>query len=1016
MPVPPHIIRSSAVLPLGEAPRGELVDFGAKNLRGENIRQFRQGEASTRFGFTALGNTRIDGTSPTTGGRLLQYARSPVRIADNQIEAYSSKANAWQVLGRVPEVAVKMTALPTIGLGSSIEDVDATNGYLAISYVASALPAAFGLVCYLAIIDQATGAIVRAPEIVGSNYDLTPALLGIVGNSFVAVRYNATGTKLEAWAIDTTSKATISAGWVAFAASIATNATGVYTLCSLPFGSRIAVMYVNTSVGTNRATIITISATAVVGVGANVFTNSITPVAVCLAGDDIDTLWAAWDQGVIVQVAGYNGTNLGVFKATVATMLTMATGVANAGLYITSTGTTGKARVWANDSNAANYRGQMRGVQTTAGAAAADGAQVTVYNVIMARKPFTTGGRVYSSFCDLDTAGAQLTQANMVLCDWTNNATWLRPVSNPSPGLAWPGFFAQGKAIVQANGHLAYAMGQKRAGVYGSYGQLLVDLDFTSSARWLPCAWGNSTYLSGGLPSYYDGSRVAEIVFLIRPNAPTVTTAGTGLTLAVGRQYVAVYEEVDADGNWHQSGVSNPTSSGPVANKTITVAVAPLTISSRITANTATRALRVAIYATTDGFAAPWYRLATVANDTSAAVVSYADAVSDANLSKGAKLYEQYNVLGTALDKRPPPSFQCLTNYNGMLVGASGSDVWYSGQNVSGEGAWFNPIFQVPVPGEGDITALWVMDGTLFAAKRREIYAISGEAPSDNGTSGGLGQPRRLAVDVGCIESRSPCVTSLGVFFQSERGIEILTRAQAAEWIGQDIQVTLAAFPIVTAATVDPSNSGQVLIELAASESSGMVTGGGRTLVFDLSSSAWISTDRRSSSGGVGDAPSQSACIISATAGYRYAWMTQTGVVHVEDRTTRLDAGYWVTPLIETGWLHGFKNEQRVWRGSLMFQRYTAAGLKVEMAYDYAEYTGDSNSVATWSEADTLGQRQLEWVPPPRAESVKFRITATAPAVPGTGQGLSFIGVQLDLAGKQGPQKGTLRLDPALRR
>ena len=188
------------------------------------------------------------------------------------------------------------------------------------------------------------------------------------------------------------------------------------------------------------------------------------------------------------------------------------------------------------------------------------------------------------------------------------------------------------------------------------------------------------------------------------------------------------------------------------------------------------------------------------------------------------------------------------------MVGAAGSDVWYSGQNVSGEGVWFNPIFQIPIPGEGDITALTVLDGGLFIFKRRDVYAIAGEPPADNGSSGGLGAPRRVASDVGCIDGRSTCTTALGIFFQSERGIEILTRALAVEWIGADVDNTADAYPVCTSITVEPL-SNVVLVELAASESAGAVSGAGRTLVFDLALKAWVSQDRRTTMQGA-DQPS----------------------------------------------------------------------------------------------------------------------------------------------------------------
>ena len=108
------------------------------------------------------------------------------------------------------------------------------------------------------------------------------------------------------------------------------------------------------------------------------------------------------------------------------------------------------------------------------------------------------------------------------------------------------------------------------------------------------------------------------------------------------------------------------------------------------------------------------------------------------------------------------------------------------------------------------------------------------------------------------------------------------------------------------------------------------------------------------------------------------------------------------------------QQEQRLWSGTLLFQRNTAAGLKLEVAYDYAAYSAANDK--TWTEANTSGQRQLEFRPKSRGGAMKFRISETAPATLGTGQGFTFIGLSVDIAPKQGSTRGTPRLDPALRK
>lgn len=1008
-----HTTHTAAGLGLDEGTRPELVDFGASNLSCLNVRQGKRGELGKRNGFTALSTLRLDASSATAGYKMFADRDTIARITETpNLEVYSSALSRWQSLGRVPEAGCRLIDVPSMGASTYFEDVDATNGYLALSWLSIPNPAT-SIDAYIAILDQATGSIVRVPEKVGTSTSFGAAFLAVQGNYFITVRPDTGGASLLAHYLDTTSAATIATGWVAFGTALCTDSNYGFVLHSLPHAStpRVAMLYVNTSGGASRLTLKTFNVASGVLETQTIGTGGVTPNAFALGGIATDTLWATWNQATGVRAMGVSPFAItATALATTSTIIAMATGCNYLGIAASTTA--GKARVWAADTNA-TLRGWMRGIQTSAGATATDGSQIEVPGVSMVRRPFFYGGRYYSAFFQNNFTDDR--QENAIVCDWTDDYSLLRPIANPAPGLASLGLYAQGKFVAgSTSSKLFVGIGVTRSGV--AAGSALCELDFASTKRWQPCAWGNSAYLSGGLASYFDGARVAEVGFLIRPSLPVTSTSSTGITAATGWKYVCVYEEVDADGNWHQSGLSLPSAStGAVANKTVTVSTTPLVITSRMsTAAAGARAVRVAFYRTLDGGETPYYRLGTTINDSSNTAVTYDDTTTDAALASAAKLYSQPGVNGTAQDKRPPPPFQCVVSYNGMIVGASGSDVWYSGQNVSGEGAWFNPIFQVPVPGDGDITALWVQDGTLYAAKRREIYALSGEAPSDNGTSGGLGLPRRLAVDVGCIEARSTCATALGVFFQSERGIEILTRAQSVEWIGESVQDTLTSFPVVTSATVDPVSC-TVLVECAASEASGLVTGNGRTLVYDLSLKTWVSCDRRKSSGGTADTPSQSACMIYTGSAYRYAWLSAAGVV-CHESTSYTDAdGSFVTAQYETAWLkHGLQQEQRVWAGTILFEQESAAGLTIEVAYDYAAYAGADDK--TWAEALTLGKRQLEWRPKSRGQAMKFRIKDTAPAVLGTGQGFTFIGMSFDLAQKQGATKGTLRIDTAGRK
>lgn len=1002
-----HVIHSAAGLQVDEATRPELVDFGTKVLRSENVRQNSRGANEKRNGFVALANVRLDGTSPSAGYKMFADGQSVIRITDSmQVETFSMKAQAWSPLNRAPEATARLIDVPSMGVSTNLEDVDSTNGYIAVSWMSLATQPSVAFVSYLSILDAASGAVVRAPEAISTSTGAT--YLGVQGNYFIAVQSGTTAGQLIAYYLDTTSSATLSTGWVQFASPIATNGTAFYVIHSLPHATtpRVAVFYLNTIGGTTRLSLVTINVASGVVQTRNVATNNVTIDNFAIGGASTDTLWITWNEGTIIFVQGVSPFTISTDLATKASVIVMTSGCAYLG--ICQSATAGRCRIWSSDTSTVP-RGQTVGVHTTAGAAVADGVQLPVVGLQMCRKPALINGRHYSGFYNADGGVGFNGQNNFFVCDWTDQIEYVRPVANPAPALASVGLNGFGKFAPTSGTTVIVGFGIHRSAV--ANGSTLLELDFANAQRLQAVAHAGTTALTAAVPAYFDGLRVAELGFLYRPVTPTTTAIAGALTATTGYRYVAIYEETDGDGNWCVSGVSNPSAiTGALTTKNVVATTLPISASYRVTSSGAQRGVRVAFYRTLDGGNPPYYRVSSVINNLSSGTsVSITDSTTDASLAQNAQLYEQPSVQGTSQDRRPPPSFQALVSYNGMLVGASGSDVWYSGQNVIGEAVWFNPIFQVPIPGDGPITALAVLDGTLFVFKRREVYSVVGDPPADNGSSGGLGAPRRIASDVGCIEPRSTCATSLGIFFQSDRGIEILTRAQSTEWIGEPYTNTVSAFPICTSITVEPV-SNTALVELAASQSSGAATGGGCTLVYDLSLKQWVSKDIRLTTG----VAAQSACIVTTTNGPRYGWMSAAGQVYTETPNLSLDAGAWVTSLIETASVrHGLQQRQRVWGVMALFEHAAAAGLQVEIAYDYAGYS----ETKAWTEAETLsGLRQLEFRPKSEHAAIRFRISDTAPAVLGTGQGLTLIGLSVDAALKQGATKGTPHLSPTLRK
>jgi hypothetical protein len=608
------------------------------------------------------------------------------------------------------------------------------------------------------------------------------------------------------------------------------------------------------------------------------------------------------------------------------------------------------------------------------------------------------------------------TQALCVVADWTGDTTFmqsnLRPVANIEPSLA-PGcsFFCKFAAVSATK--RVYGMLIEKSGSasftnlvngIGDGGCMLAELDFGSRQRWLPAQHHGSLYLGGALLSVYDGEAVTEAGFISRPTQPSTSTAGGSLSPTVGYRYVAVYESVDASGNVIVSGISDPTGIIKPSAEDVTLSTTPCTVSSRNR--------RVAFYRTDDGGEPPYYRLFAVADDGTTSTVSGIDTVVD--VTSNPKLYAPNltSTPGESLDRRAPPGLVYLTSYNGMLVGAKRSSVFYSGQEVYGEATWFSPLFEVPIPGGGDVTGVCAQDGTLYVFKRDRIFSLSGDAPSDNGLQGGLGTPRMLACDVGCIDANSIVVTALGIFFQSERGIEVLNRGGGVEWVGDQIQRTLASYPIVTAAVLDERNS-LVRFSLATSDTAGVATGDGRDLVYDLRLRQWQSVDDKVGAGA--HEASQSADYVYLDGGWRYAWLGTNGTIYYErdedNGSAYLDGSTWITMAAELAWLKlaGIQGKHHVNKALLLARKSTRADLNTYLSYDFATasktvMTRAANDIDSLSTAiDRIQvEHQLHDEAEGQAFKVKFEDATPTGGTVGNGKGATWIAVTFEGVPRQG--------------
>lgn len=1002
-----------------QSTRPELLDAQTSWVTGENIRQAKRGGWGKRYGFTAQTLSRLSG-SRSAGYKLFSRGQQSCVIDGHYLDVYSYTATANVTRDRVPECSVRRVPIQYPGLTPTSVDVAYVNGYLV---VASVSATGSGTMLVQAVVLDATSyAVLRTdavatPSLTAANCDVRVAGVGTTA----IIVYPSGATTLSGRTLDLSTAAGINTGWTV-AASLVTDVGQLFGWDMIGISDRCILSYGNTAGGANQLSLATFSA-ALASIASTTVACATIPPTTALCREGSDTMWLGWTDGTAAKAIGYDPTSLGAASVTVATVITSA-GSANNGMGICSTGTGSALMVFNN--TATGLPMYSRGWTTSVGAVTPAGSTVTWYWAELNTRPVYVGGRAFTVVCPVDSATTNPDRQRYVV-DVTDASDTLRAVGSIATGSSLrQACLAPHVASISLT-RFAVANIVQRAGTVTANvgaGLELAILDFGCTSRWQTVDLATYTALSGGVASYFDGTSVAELGFLVRPNKPTTATGGTGITAATGWLYLAVYEHVDAAGYVHTSGTSDPSAStGAVANKTVTVTVSNLFLTSRYDAsNTATKT-RIALYRTSDG-GSTYYRHSDQVNVTSAATQTFTDATADATLVTKATLYRQPGTVGTALDRRAPPAFLAITFYAGMLVGVAddGFTLWHSGQQVVGEGAWFNPVFQLPIAEDGTITAIATQDGTLFVFKRGAIYAVQGDAPADNGSAGGLGAPRRLAVDVGCIDPRSVVVTSLGIFFQSSRGLELLTRSQSVEWIGEPVQDTTAAYPICTAATLDAAQN-LVVFELATTETANQVSGTGRSVVFDLTLKLWVSTDRRANSAGTADAPAQSGAVIYTGSAYRYAWLGTDGRAYVEDQTTYLDPGStWVTMRGKTAKIRatGLQGNAKLHSVAVLAESATNHQTRINVAYDDSSSWTDSE---TWtaSEVAALTREQLEvGCSREQVMSVQIQIEDLVPsnttATPlTTGAGATWVGLALNV-GPNNQRQGTTLLPSAHRK
>jgi len=965
----------------------------------------------------------------------LQTARSMFSLQDelcyidgDRLYSYSPESGQWVRKDQVPEPVVSRSPIgivqPGPGFGSNVLDilscdsvVNTNNGvsYAAFAWVdnatASGAPPSTGDLKF-SMVDLVSGVNVYNSFKVVSG--VTSARMVVVGN-FIFVVYKS-GANIAAMRFDTLTMNRL-------------GPTNIFTDANIPPGNAFNDVFdiaplsatqwylvYEKNAGVNRISVNIIS-TAMGIVSSNVLTETATnnnPIGI--KATQGETLWVAYAQGggSTMAAAGVNPATLAQTIAPTAVFTVSSVAIRRIAVERISSTTCVIVATSANG-NASGTGTFHRQFNTSASAI---GPTRNTYWFIADSRPFAYNGRIYlvglaSSLTN--TASTLFTQPSTtrMLVDLSVNDT--TSANRPARVVARFGCrISGGRSSFDTDcSVLSSVHPTSNPGIFihgGSYissiGRYRIDkavIDFTQS-NFMSAQANKDVILSGGVPSYYDGSTYFESGFHAPvPFLSNSFTAAAGGSLGAGIYgYALIPSYIDRQGQVHRGQPVLGTIVTGASNK-VTISLPTIGLTERMDAeNLFLPPLYLDVYRTAVG-GSTYQSIANVTiNDPTIPTITIVDTASDASISSYPIAYTT-GAAGQAMPNVAPPSSNCVIYHNQRiwLIGDDRRTLWFSKQMVSGEPANFADANTMTVEEGGDFTALGSMDSKLFAFKKNLIFVITGDGPDDTGANSDFSVPQKIATDVGCIEPRSVVLTPLGLMFQSAKGMYLIDRALNVSYIGKDVEDLVIQYNTITSAILLQDE--QQVRFTCSNGTNGIV------LMYDYLQNAWGQFQYYDIVSAKASAIPQAACINQGI----YAWTTDNGNPYKEVSSTYLDGpGQWVTLEIDTAWIKmaGVTGFQRVYRGLVVGDRYTSHDITVDYYSNYDE--SGPTSTATFKSAVTDLPSVYEWEIAPsvqKTEAVRLRIRDATPssagAIVGTGRGFSLAGLSFEVGVKRGAFK-----------
>lgn len=469
---------------------------------------------------------------------------------------------------------------------------------------------------------------------------------------------------------------------------------------------------------------------------------------------------------------------------------------------------------------------------------------------------------------------------------------------------------------------------------------------------------GNNLNISGGFVTAYDGYSTTEQNFFLFPENIETTWSSTGGSMPAQPAgagintdayfYQVTYEWTDNQGNIFRSTPSIPvsvTTTGSGTTGSVTLNIPTL----RQTYKT-TNPPNIVIYRWSVGNPV-YYQVTSVTspivNDPTIDYITYVDTKSDASIIGNALIY----TTGGVVEDTAPPATNLMTIFDTRLWLVDAEDpnlLWFSKQVIEATPVEFSDLFTIYVaPGTteqgsiGHITAIAPMDTNLIIFKANSLGYISGAGPDNTGANSGYTNYAVVNATVGCTNQNSIVLIPGGLLFQSNKGIWLLGRNLASQYIGAPVEAYTKSATVQSAVNVPGTN--QVRFTLNT----------GTTLMYDYYYQQW----------GVFVGVS---AISSAVFNGLHTYINAYGGVYQESPGLYLDGSNPVLMSFTTAWINmgNLQGFERLYYFFLLGTYVTPFTLTGTLAYDYNS-SGSQNititptqTSTTWGSGYTWGDQQ----------------------------------------------------------